>query len=64
MRSIKVQTLDENAFRKYGVYQDLTNNRQMASRVITGDGRGEGGFYADLIWMNFDRSKNDPTVSL
>ena len=64
MRTIKVRPLDENAFRKYGVYQDLTDNRQMASRVITGSGRGDGGFYADLVWLDFDRGKNNPTVSM
>lgn len=62
MHTIKVQQLSEEAFRKYGSYQDLTNNKQMASRTITGDGRGEGGFYADLLWLDFDRAKNNPAV--
>lgn len=64
MRSIQVKLLSEEAFRKYGSFQDLTDNKQMASRVITGDGRGEGGFYADLLWLDFDRAKNNPTVSV
>ena len=62
MYKIKVQQLSEEAFRKYGSYQDLTNNKQMASRVITGDGTGNGGFYADLLWLDFDRAKNNPAV--
>ena len=64
MKEIKVQKLSEEAFRKYGVYQDLTNNLEMAGRTITGNGKGQGGFYADLVWLDFDRAKNNPTISM
>lgn len=64
MHKVKVQKLSEEAFRKYGCYQDLTNNKEMAARTINGDGKGEGGFYADLLWLDFDRSKNNQTVSV
>jgi len=53
MRKVQVQQLSEEAFRKYGSFQNVTDNKQMASRVVTGDGSGTGGFYADLIWMDF-----------
>jgi ureidoglycolate hydrolase len=64
MHLIQVQQLSEEAFRRYGSYQDLTNSKQMALRTITGDGKGDGGFYADLLWLDFDRSKNNPSVSV
>lgn len=35
MREIKVQQLNEEAFRKYGMYQSLTDNEQMKSRGDT-----------------------------
>ena len=64
MKKIIVKELSEEAFYKYGSYQDLTNNKQMAARTITGDGTGEEGFYADLLTLEFDRSKNPPAVCM
>ena len=64
MRTIQVQKLDNDSFRKYGSYQDLFNNEEMDARAITGTGRAEGGFYADLLWLDFARSGNNPTISM
>ena len=47
MREIKVQQLNEEAFRKYGMYQSLTDNEQMKSRVIPC-----GSFYPDLLTLD------------
>ena len=44
MRTIKIQKLTDEGFRKYGVFQDLTNHTQMAQRVIPC-----GNFYPDLL---------------
>ncbi len=59
MRTIKAQPLCNEAFRKYGVYQDLFNNEEMKSRVIT-----EGDFYADLVALDFNPAGNLPTISM
>lgn len=59
MKTIKAQKLCDNAFRKYGVYQDLFNNEEMQARVIT-----EGSFYADLVALDFNRAGNLPTISM
>lgn len=64
MKKIVVKPLSEEAFRKYGSFQDMTDNRQMAARTITGDGTGEKGFYADLLTLDFDRAKNPASVCM
>ena len=64
MRTIKVQQLDSDAFRLFGTYQNLFDNKEMDARAITGTGRGDGGFYADLVWLDFARSGNNPTISM
>ena len=38
MREIKVQQLNEEAFRKYGMYQSLTDNEQMLLSGFTDSG--------------------------
>lgn len=57
MREIKVQQLNEEAFRKYGMYQSLTDNEQMKSRVIPC-----GSFYPDLLTLDFAQTTL-PTIS-
>ena len=50
MHKVKVQKLSEEAFRKYGCYQDLTNNKEMAVRTINGDGKQSRDFtYIDNV---------------
>lgn len=57
MREIKVQNLSDEAFRKYGVYQNLTADEEMKSRVIPC-----GDFYPDLLALDFGKTTL-PTVS-
>ena len=63
MKTIKVQKLSDQTFRKYGVYQNLFDNDEMRARVITESG-GAGGFYADLVPLDFNRAGNLPTISI
>ncbi len=48
MVEIRVEKLNEESFRKYGEFQDLTNDEQMISRNFF-----DGSFYADLIRLDF-----------
>lgn len=57
MRTIKIQKLTDEGFRKYGVFQDLTNHTQMAQRVIPC-----GNFYPDLLTLDFGKTTL-PTIS-
>lgn len=57
MREIKVQQLSDEGFRKYGVFQNLTDHEQMKSRVIPC-----GSFYPDLVTLDFGKTTL-PTVS-
>lgn len=57
MKEIKVRRLNDEAFRKYGVYQDLTADMEMKSRAIPC-----GDFYPDLLTLDFGRTTL-PTVS-
>ena len=58
MINIKVEKLSDESFRKFGVYQDLTNDEQMSARTVAG-----GDFKADLIELNFGKTTL-PTVSV
>ena len=58
MKEIEVKALSDEAFRKYGEYQDLINDYEMANRSLPGDG-----FKPDLIWLNFG-NQNPPTISI
>ena len=58
MREIKVQQLSDEAFRKYGVYQNLLDNESMKSRTFPSNG-----FYADLVFLDFG-GQNLPTISI
>ncbi len=58
MKEIKIQKLSDEKFRKYGIYQDLLDNDGMASRTFP-----SGGFYADLIFMDFGK-ETLPTISV
>lgn len=58
MKTLKAQKLTDESFRKYGVFQNLFDNEQMQSRVIT-----QGSFYADLLTLDFNRAGNLPTIS-
>ena len=63
MKTLKAQKLCNDAFRKYGVYQDLLNNDEMRKRTIMESG-GAGGFYADLVALDFNPAGNLPTISM
>ena len=58
MHTIKVQKLTPQAFRKYGVYQDLLNNEALSEASII-----PAGFFADLITLDFGGSTL-PTISI
>jgi len=63
MKTLKAQKLCSEKFRKYGVFQDLFNNEEMRSRTIMESGN-TGGFYADLVALDFNRAGNLPTISM
>lgn len=58
MREIKVQQLDEEKFRKYGIFQNLLDDKSMESRTFLSDS-----FYADLVFLDFG-GQNLPTISV
>jgi ureidoglycolate hydrolase len=58
MKKIKARKLSRDAFRKYGTYQDLLDNKDMALSSVF-----PGGFFADLIELNFGKECL-PTVSV
>lgn len=59
MRIIKAQPLTPEAFRKYGVYQDLLDDASTAAHNVN----GASGFRPDLISMNFGAT-TQPTISV
>jgi ureidoglycolate lyase len=58
MRTIKVQELSREAFRQYGTYENLLDNKQLAA-----DSVNKAGFFADLITLNFGTTTL-PSVSV
>lgn len=59
MKIIKVQKLNDETFKKYGVYQDLFNDAQMLKRTV-----GIPSFHADVLSLDFGICGNLPTVSV
>lgn len=58
MYTIQAKELTQDAFKKYGVYQNLTDNEKLAqASIIPSD------FYADVVSLEFGKG-NLPTVSV
>lgn len=58
MYTIQAKELTQDAFKKYGVYQDLTDDEKLAeASIIPSD------FFADVIMLEFGKG-NMPTVSV
>ncbi|MDR0641839.1 MAG: hypothetical protein LBG07_05190 [Treponema sp.] len=58
MKTIKAQQLSDAAFRQYGTFQNLLDNRELAAASIN-----KKGFFADLVTLNFGTSTL-PSVSV
>ncbi len=58
MKTIKPQPLTEAAFRKYGAFQNLFDNAEMAKSSVI-----PAGFFADLIPLHFG-GQTPPAVSV
>ena len=59
MLTIKAKPLTPEAFRKYGVYQDLLDDESTAANNIN----GASGFRPDLITLNFANTTN-PSINV
>lgn len=58
MNTIKAKPLTEDAFRKYGAFLDLTDDKALAARSVF-----PAGFFADVIPLTFG-GELPPTVSV
>jgi ureidoglycolate lyase len=58
MKTIKVQELSKEAFRQYGIYQNLLSDDEMAAASVN-----KKGFFADLLTLNFGATTL-PSVSV